>query len=221
GVAVRSSVPQGTGRDAQVSLGASAEQLHAVNSAAFMGSARLDQAVTLPLMDAGLGKPEDFQGKDFTGKLALVSRGEITFVEKVQSAIAAHAAGIVLYNNADGVIGGAATADGAVLNVPVVMIEQAVGQQASAALKAGQQVQASVAVIGSDYATFDGTSMATPHVSGVVALIKATNPKLTPAQVRDVLKSTATPTTDTNDQNQYGSGVVDAEKAVAKASQIR
>jgi subtilisin family serine protease len=82
-------------------------------------------------------------------------------------------------------------------------------------------VQASVAVVGSDYATFDGTSMATPHVSGVVALIKATNPNLTPAQVRDVLKSTAAPTTDVNDQNQYGAGVVDAEKAVAKASQLR
>lgn len=221
GVAVRSSVPQGTGRDAQVSLGEGSDQLQSVNSAAFIGSARLDQPVALPLMDAGLGKPEDFQGKDFTGKMALISRGETPFVDKVKGALAAHAGGVVLYNNADGVIGSAATNDGSVLDIPVVMIEQKAGQQALAALKAGQTVQASVAVVGSDYATFDGTSMATPHVSGVVALIKATNSKLTPAQVRDVLKSTAIATTDVNDQNQYGAGVVDAEKAVAKASQLR
>lgn len=32
---------------------------------------------------ANLGKPEDFEGKDLTGKLALIKRGEITFSEKV------------------------------------------------------------------------------------------------------------------------------------------
>jgi subtilisin family serine protease len=220
GVAVRSSVPQGTGREAQVALGNDSQQMQAVKSAAFMGSVRLDQPLTLPLADVGLGKTEDFKDKDLSGKLALISRGEITFVEKVKNAMAAHAAGVVLYNNADGVIGGVAS-DSGDLNIPVVMIEQTVGQQAQSALQNGRQVMASVAVKGTDYATFDGTSMATPHVAGVLALIKATNPQLTPSQVREVLKATANPTTQANDENQYGAGIVDAEKAVAKASQIR
>ncbi|MFN2640496.1 MAG: S8 family serine peptidase, partial [Actinomycetota bacterium] len=41
------------------------------------------------------------------------------------------------------------------------------------------------------YLTISGTSMATPHVSGVIALIAAANPKLTPAQITKILERTA------------------------------
>ena len=35
----------------------------------------------------GLGREEDFAGKDLTGKLALIQRGSFTFAEKVRNAI--------------------------------------------------------------------------------------------------------------------------------------
>ena len=41
------------------------------------------------------------------------------------------------------------------------------------------------------YGDKTGTSMATPHVTGIVALILAKNPTLTPTQVRDILQATA------------------------------
>jgi len=42
------------------------------------------------------------------------------------------------------------------------------------------------------YHSFNGTSMATPHVAGVVALMLSANPNLTPAQVRDIIAGSAT-----------------------------
>ncbi|MBD2295708.1 S8 family serine peptidase [Anabaena sphaerica FACHB-251] len=41
------------------------------------------------------------------------------------------------------------------------------------------------------YANYSGTSMAAPHVAGVVALMLSANPNLTEGQVRDIITSTA------------------------------
>ncbi|WP_240035386.1 S8 family serine peptidase [Neobacillus notoginsengisoli] len=56
------------------------------------------------ILDAGIGKPEEFAGKDFKGKYALVQRGTLTFVEKAINAQAAGAAGVIVYNNAAGYV---------------------------------------------------------------------------------------------------------------------
>lgn len=44
------------------------------------------------------------------------------------------------------------------------------------------------------YASYNGTSMATPHVSGAVAMYKAANPTATAAQIKAAILGAATPT---------------------------
>ncbi|MFG2869168.1 S8 family serine peptidase [Streptomyces sp. NPDC048338] len=76
---------------------------------------------------------------------------------------------------------------------------------------------------GGKYGTKNGTSMASPHVAGVAALLASVNPALTPADLRDRLNSQANDTacpsdsrcTGTTTKNGFfGDGQVDALKAV-------
>jgi subtilisin family serine protease len=215
GVAVNSSVPMGSGRESSVQITVG-DKTAPVTSTTFQGAKEVLTPETAELVDVGLGKPEEFAKVSVAGKFALAARGEIKFSEKVDNAIKAGAAGIVIYNNAPGLIQGALTEDGSVLPVAVFMVEQTVGQQISKALTAGTVVKATLQTIATDYSKFDGTSMATPHVSGVVALMKAANKKLTPAQVKAIIKSTASPL-GPNTANEYGAGMIDAEAAVNAA----
>lgn len=58
----------------------------------------------------------------------------------------------------------------------------------------GDQIYSTVPLLfyPSGYAVADGTSMATPHVSGIAALIKSVHPELSGAQVIDLMKKQAT-----------------------------
>ncbi|UOF02650.1 S8 family peptidase [Bdellovibrio reynosensis] len=67
------------------------------------------------------------------------------------------------------------------------------------------------------FGEMSGTSMAAPHVTGVVALIKATNPSLTPEQVTQILKSTARPFVAIPDKP-IGAGLANAPGAVDAAA---
>ena len=72
-------------------------------------------------------------------------------------------------------------------------------------------------VLGGNYATWSGTSMAAPHVSGVAALIKDANPTLTPQEIRTILQVTAIDLGETGRDKLYGFGLVDAPDAVTAA----
>jgi len=66
------------------------------------------------------------------------------------------------------------------------------------------------------YAYYQGTSMATPHVVGVVALMLSKNPALTPDEVATRLKASTRPFPATC--SQCGTGIVDASAAVDAAT---
>jgi subtilisin family serine protease len=64
------------------------------------------------------------------------------------------------------------------------------------------------------FPNFFGTSAAAPHAAGVAALILQAHPSDTPAQVYNVMKSTADPIIGSGDVNQVGSGLIDAYRAI-------
>ncbi len=64
-----------------------------------------------------------------------------------------------------------------------------------------------------DYAYFEGTSMASPHVAGVVALLKSIRPTLSGSEARDLLQRTARPIASCSEG--CGGGLIDAEAALA------
>ncbi len=66
----------------------------------------------------------------------------------------------------------------------------------------------------SGYSFKSGTSMATPHVAGAVALMKSANPGLTHDDVKQILQDTSVDLGDPGMDNTFGTGRVDAYEAV-------
>lgn len=56
---------------------------------------------------------------------------------------------------------------------------------------------------GNEYGTYSGTSMAAPHVAGVVALMLSANPNLTHAEIRQIIMETAGNSTAIPDANRW------------------
>lgn len=75
--------------------------------------------------------------------------------------------------------------------------------------------------VGTGYITLSGTSMATPICAGVVALILEADSSLTPAAVKDILKKTARPLQNVNDENIQGKGLIDADAAIKNIAKFK
>ncbi|PUB08207.1 S8 family serine peptidase [Paenisporosarcina sp. OV554] len=70
------------------------------------------------------------------------------------------------------------------------------------------------------YDNLSGTSMATPNVAGVAALLLQANPNLTPAQIKETLMNTADPLNGDYSVYEVGAGQVDPFEAIHSKSRI-
>ncbi|MDU0333153.1 S8 family serine peptidase [Paenibacillus sp. 3LSP] len=93
-----------------------------------------DLTESYPLVDVGLGKAEDYVGKDLTGKIAFIKRGDISFAEKALNAQGAGAAAAIVFNNAPEALESGTLGD-ADVQIPVYALSGAYGNRILDALK--------------------------------------------------------------------------------------
>ncbi|WP_100009934.1 S8 family serine peptidase [Lentibacillus sediminis] len=110
-------------------------------SAAFLSAGNLHpedvEQKSFEVFEAGIGAPEDFEGKDAEGKYALVQRGTLPFVEKAVNAQNAGAAGVIIYNNTDGIVNMATEPS---ITIPQLFMLKSDGDKLAAAIQNGQAV---------------------------------------------------------------------------------
>lgn len=149
----------------------------------------------------------------WAGKVVMCERGDISFADKVNNVANSGGAAAVVYNNAPGGFSG--TLGGAGPAIPAVSMAQADGQSLVASqLGASATVSTVSNNQGNGYAYYDGTSMATPHVAGVAALVWSANPNWTAAEIRNALAVTAEDLGSAGRDNQTGWGLVRAKAAL-------
>ena len=88
------------------------------------------------------------------------------------------------------------------------------GEVIVSALSSGYPADSSNIVQGGGYQRQQGTSQASPHITGIAALMLQRDPALTPENVRDILQFTATAAGTGNPNNTYGRGRVNALAAL-------
>jgi subtilisin family serine protease len=197
GVAVLSTVPMGSGSDSSLVVGGTTYAPGGMD-----GSPKT--AASGALADFGLG---DAVNPAMSGKVCLIQRGTIDFATKVSNCQASGGVAAVVYNNVAGSFGG--TLGTTVTNIPSVTASDTEG----AALKLQLGQSATVSVSASNYAYFDGTSMATPHVSAVAALVWSYFPTCTGSQIRNSLNKSAEDLGAAGRDAQFGFGLVRAKAA--------
>ncbi|SMB90679.1 S8 family serine peptidase [Deinococcus hopiensis] len=210
GVHVLSSVPLGQGSRASASGGG--VTFSDVEGADKSGKGTFSGNVVKAGDGTGTAGGNEFCGTStrnaaLSGNIALISRGTCSFEEKTANAVASGAKGVMIYNNVAGPLGMSLTN---AYTVPVVGITQADGQ----GLLVKLPTTGTVSVTSADYEYFDGTSMATPHVSAAAAVVWAVKPNLTNAQLLSLLTSTAKDLGTAGKDNNFGYGLVNPLGAI-------
>jgi len=148
----------------------------------------------------------------WTGKVVLCERGDISFFDKVMNVQNSGGVAAVIYNNVSGGFSGT-LGEGNSSTIPAITLSQEDGRTLLTKLDLDTTVVSTVDKPANGYDYFNGTSMATPHVSGVAALVWSYNPSWTNDQVRKALQASAEDLGTAGRDNSYGYGLVQAAAA--------
>jgi serine protease len=163
------------------------------------------------LVNGGRCLPAD-PTADWTGNVVLCERGDASFAEKVTKVQSQGGVAAVIYNNQPDLFSGTLGAEGDW--IIAISLSQADGQAALEYVGQMATVQSDNPIEGSGYEAWGGTSMATPHVAGVAALLWSANPNWTNVQIREAMTMTAYDLGDPGRDIAYGYGLVQAYDAL-------
>ena len=150
----------------------------------------------------------------WSGKVVLCQRGTVDFNTKVQNVQSGGGTAAVLYNNVPGNFLGT-LGDGNSSTIVALSISQEDGQFLVAnKLGLNGTAYSNITAPASGYEYYDGTSMATPHVSAVAALVWSSNPTATNVQIRNALTATSQDLGTAGRDTSYGYGLVQTLSAI-------
>jgi subtilisin family serine protease len=215
GVTNLSSWPVGTGQSTTLTVDSdNGRELEAI--AMEFAALTRKQGVTAQVVYAGLGTAVEFAGVNCMGRTALMTRGGPTFAQKAEAAMNAGCAAAIIHNNQpgsfNGTLGTATTSDGRAW-IPVVSITLDDGLYLKNQIDSRPTTATLINIMG-NLLVASGTSMASPHAAGVAALVLSKNLRLSPDQVRAVLRGSADDLAIAGWDPVYGYGRVNARRAV-------
>jgi serine protease len=151
--------------------------------------------------------------ESFRSRLVLCQRGTNSFAEKVAAVASTGGLAALIFNNVSGPFTG--TLNGS-STIPAVAMrgEDGLVIQGRITASGGSVSAAASTVPSAGYAYFNGTSMATPHVAGVAALVWSANPAWTNKQLREALTVSAEDLGAAGRDSSYGFGLVRAAAAL-------
>jgi subtilisin family serine protease len=207
GVAVLSTVPAGSVIGGSATVGATAYTVLPMDGSPLASA-------TGALADFGLGDTP--VAGSMTGKVCLISRGVISFADKVVNCTTSGGVAAIIYNNTAGELAG--TMGEIVTSIPSVGATQADG--ATMLGQVGQSTTVGVIGLPDQYDYYNGTSMSAPHVSAVAALVWSKSPTCTASQIRESLKKSALDLGAPGRDDEHGAGLVQAKAAVDRIATL-
>jgi serine protease len=176
-----------------------------------------DDGVAGEYVFCGLGSEADFTATNVRGKIALIQRGGDTFANKVRRANEAGALGVVVFNNDGSPDRWTLVSDedpwSKTYAWPVAValskeIGEMLAEKGSGPMRIGRD--------SNDFSHRTGTSMATPHVTGAIAMLWSLAPNATAAQIYQALAATARDIGDPGKDNFNGHGLIDVNAAARR-----
>ncbi len=225
GVAVLSSVALGDGQQSYITVGGTTygdDRVVPHNRYILVGqsyqNAYIEGSATGALAACSVSGNGNYSCGNMSGQICIAERfgnessGNYPEIDPVTACVNAGASAAIVYSNSalPGLQNPFLVDTNNEVDIPSVTVNRSLGQSLLASV--GQTLTVETQ-LDTDYAYYNGTSMATPHVTGVAALVWSQHPDCSATEIRAALSASAMDIDNAGRDNRTGFGLVQAEAA--------